>query len=114
MEDAPGPRDWSFPMMRWDELAHLYARALEEGVKLRDDPDHPGLFALATSGTTKGVEYRVNEFTCACKAGENGMDCKHRALFLVEHMARLGRIFFTEGDDEQWSGSSSLSPPNET
>ena len=99
---SPSPADWNFPMMRWEELMPLYLRAIAEKVKLRDDPEYPELFALATSGTQEGVEYRVNEFLCACQAGQHGMNCKHRALFLVKHIRRLGRVIYTDDEAAAW------------
>lgn len=108
--DPPvAPVGWRFPLMRWEDLKHHYLRALAQDVTIRDDPDYPGLFGLATSGTKKGVEYRVNEFMCACEAGVHGDDCKHRALYLVLNAQRLGRVFYTTDGEVTWSESSPTS-----
>lgn len=74
------------PATQW---ATLLERAEREGVTL--SPAHPRAKKLmrATSGTKPGESYLVDEDACSCAAGQVGQACKHRALYLREHFARL-------------------------
>lgn len=73
------------PFVKWHELLE---RAQLENVRLTPIKRARRLM-YATSGATGRVAYTVDEFGCSCPAGRNGVDCKHRALYLFTHFARL-------------------------
>lgn len=108
------PKKWTFPRMAFGQYCQLLGRALAQEIKLSEDPEMPSLFAIATSGTEPGKTYRVNEYVCTCPAGENGMPCKHRALFLHEYRDVLGQGFFTKEEEKSWTPSDDTSDSSDS
>jgi hypothetical protein len=76
------PRVLPFPMEKW---AELLVRARREGIRLEPVPRARELMR-ATSGTSDAV-YFVDSESCTCRAGEFGTPCKHRALWIYDHLA---------------------------
>jgi hypothetical protein len=65
-------------------VVRLLTKAVGDGVRLEEE----GGVTYATSSSGSG-RYRVDEHGCACKAGENGLWCKHRALYIVSNLETM-------------------------
>jgi hypothetical protein len=57
-------------------------RAIAEALDVLTEPQSGRTFV--ESGTTPGIVYEVTEHGCSCKAGQNGVPCKHRACLLAQ------------------------------
>ena len=56
-------------------------RAFADGLMVMAT-DHPDWFAV--TNPTTGITYSANRTQCSCKAGQNGLPCKHVAAVIVE------------------------------
>lgn len=80
--------------IEWKQFLRLIDRASKQGVTLE-----PGSFEdydLASSYSKPGKKYVVNAISCTCEAGYAGMACKHRALYLLEHIESFDAVVYTE------------------
>jgi hypothetical protein len=68
-----------------DKLAALLIRAREEEVRLEPLPRTEMMRA-----TRPGSDfvYVVGAHACSCPAGQRGKPCKHRAMWIHEHIGR--------------------------
>lgn len=79
------------PVFVWPDPQRWIAsvvKARTEGITLSPIPRFKTLM-IATSGTTAGQSYFVDEKQCTCLAGVTGGLCKHRSLYIYEHFDRL-------------------------
>lgn len=74
-------RELPFPLEKWLELL---ARARADGIVLIP-MQRSNRVMLATSSAQQRV-YQVDGDTCTCKAGDCGVPCKHRALWIHDHL----------------------------
>lgn len=75
----------------WPSLelwSRLLVMAVRDGVELVER----GGETYATSSDGSRV-YKVSERGCACKAGEHGLWCKHRALYVAQNVERIAREY---------------------
>lgn len=83
-EDTPRVFIWPEP----ERFIALVIKARSEGVTLSPIPRFTKL-NVATSGTDTSRRYLVDEFACSCQAGKHGNLCKHKCLYIFEHLTRI-------------------------
>lgn len=77
--------------MRWmseQNFRRLLVKAYEEGIRLEPVP-RTEFVKFATSASDAKKRYVVSDNGCNCAAAENGVDCKHYALFTMDQLPRL-------------------------
>ena len=76
------------------KLAELLLRARRDGIVLTPIPRSRRI--MRASSSTGSTVYYVDADTCTCKAGQCGVPCKHRALWIQEHANEYADALLTE------------------
>ena len=76
------PAAFPIPLAVWAELVR---KAQREGIVLTPIKRARRLMR-ATSSSRPGITYEVNDRSCTCPAGAHKKPCKHKALWLYEHI----------------------------